>query len=360
MKRYDGKAAGWMDWLAVSVRGVLGNIAHIWPGKQSRMYQVDAASRLDPPDRWFHRALPVTREQIAADDRPVALIMHGYGSTTIGSHFGPLKAWLTDPAHGRYGLVLGFECDTVHRRIPDLARDLRHLLGGLGLLRGLRRLDLYTHSVGALVARWFLENPEEPYCAEQSLIRTSVRRLIMAGPPNRGTRIAELGDRILQTLRRNGRQPGPETESAGLVLRTPLVAALARRLPSGRLLRQVLDDLQPGSPMLESLRAGSRVLPDSPEYYLIQGVYDPIPAGETMSLRVLREAGALLGDCDARWSDLIVSGWSQTGFEPLMTGGSGLAPDRHLILPQTWHHQYWLDPHTFESIRVRLLDPLPR
>lgn len=339
-------------------------ITRVWPGRDSYLYRVDEGSRDNAPGLRFLRELPITRSEVEADDQPVALIMHGFGSTTGGSHFEPLKRWLTDPRTNRYGLVLGFECDTIQRRIPDLADDLRNQLGRLGLLQGRRRIDLYTHSMGSIVARWLLENPEDQGSAGQERIAASVRRLIMAGPPNRGTRLAELGDRLMHLLERERRMPAQERGMAKLAFRLPLIGALALRLaprvPAVRSLTQVLADMEPGSPFLDALQARARVSPDLPTYLLIQGVYDPVPPGESVPVRLLREAGTLVGDCDPRWSDLIVSTQSQAGIAPCHHSGAFLPEEQHLILRQTWHHQYWLDAEVFDRIRVALLDRMPR
>lgn len=393
----DEPRPGWLNWLASSVQGVfdiasppakrwtgsvlakgaqvrlpftpglrvedaalrLAVVTHVWPGKESRLYRVDGSSRGNPPGFRFLRELPVTSQDVAADDRPVALLLHGFCSTTTGPHFEPLKRWLTDPTTGRYGLVLGFECDTVQRRVPDLADDLRRLLAAAGLLEGRRRLDLYTHSMGGVVARWLLESPDAPDSPAQSVVRSSVRRLIMAGPPNRGTRIAELGDQLMRRLQSEKRLPEQGDLSA---FRLPLISAMARRIapkvPAARAVTRALNDMEPGSEMLTALLDRSAVRPDSPAYYLIRGVYHPVPAGESVPVRLLREAGALLGDCDPRWSDLIVSAHSQMGFQPLYSG-RGVQPLQHMVLNQTWHHQYWLDESVFDAIRGRLLEVLP-
>ncbi|MDB4894162.1 MAG: hypothetical protein JWN15_424 [Firmicutes bacterium] len=338
-------------------------VRYVWPGRASRLYQVDASSRGNPPEQRFRHELPITREQVEADDRPVALILHGFCSSTTGWHFEPLKTWLTDPDVGRYGLVLGFECDTVQRRLPDLAGDLREHLRRLGLLQGRRRLDVYSHSMGGVVARWLLENPEDPISEEQSTIRRSVRRLIMAGPPNLGVRMAELGDQLIRLLHMQRRFSDTDMATAPAALRIPLVFALARRfsvtVPTAQTMVQGLNDLMPGSDALTALLANSRLFPDSPTYYLIQGVYDPIPPGETVAVRLLREAVTLLGDFDPQQSDLIVDGRSQTGFKPFFTDLPDARPPQHIIVPQTWHHQYWLEPGTFQTIRSKLLDALP-
>jgi pimeloyl-ACP methyl ester carboxylesterase len=300
---------------------------------------------------------------VEADDRPVAVILHGFGSSTTGWHFEPLKLWLTDPAVDRYGLVLCFECDSLQRRLPDLADDLRDQLDRVGLLQGRRRLDIFAHSMGGILARWLIENPEAASSDAQSTVRRSIRRLVMAGPPNLGARLAELGDALIRLLQTQRRFSQADVAAAPASLRLPLISALARRSslasPAARPLVQSLNDLMPGSDVLTALQASARLLPDSPAYYLIQGLYDPIPAGEPHTVRLLRQAMALLDDMEPRWSDLIVAARSQAGCAPFLRGPAVAWPPQHTVLPQTWHHQYWQEHGTFAAIRQKLLGALP-
>lgn len=342
-------------------------IEHVAPGKPAALYAVDPSSRDAAASEQFGRELPVTPAMVAADQRPIALIIHGVCATTTGTHFALLKQWLTDPAAGRYGLVLGYEYDSIQSGIVSVAADLRARLAALGLLAGQPRLDLYTHSMGGLVARWLLENPGEPGSPAQALIRASVRRLIMAAPPNRGSHMADLGQHVLATLQAEAQHLGaPDAAAAQHMaghLQLPLVSWIARTLgaavPRIGHATQGLRDLEPGSSVITALLHSAQALPAHPPYYLIQGIYNPVPDDESVALRLLREAASKVVHLQAAHSDLVVDIASQSGYGPLLhLDPTVRRPDR-LIVPGTWHRDYWQKPATFAAIVAGLLERLP-
>jgi hypothetical protein len=103
--------------------------------------------------------------------RRVALLVPGLAGDSRLMAIGLGRAVRAD----RYDLVLTFEYDPLQSSLADAARILAQRLSeaGLGPGRG-KVLDVVAHSIGGLVARWFIEREEGS---------RSVRRLVMLGSP---------------------------------------------------------------------------------------------------------------------------------------------------------------------------------
>ncbi|HVC94350.1 MAG TPA: alpha/beta fold hydrolase [Pirellulales bacterium] len=138
---------------------------------------------------WSQKAVPFTDGQAAADrtrefglmppaklddQRPLVVLIHGLDS-------GP-ESWVDlQPrlqAAGRQVAYFNYPNDQSIAQsgelLADALRTLRREHTGL-------RVDLVTHSMGALVARWFVEGPDYV---------DGVRRMVLLAPPNHGTTFA--------------------------------------------------------------------------------------------------------------------------------------------------------------------------
>ncbi len=200
--------------------------------------------------------------QQAAPDRPLVLLVHGLQSS--GSHMANL---LVSPRAAQ--LPCGVFDYPNDQPIMDssllLARELRefaeHHPG--------RRVTLLTHSMGGLVARAVVENPD--------LDPGNVDQLIMISPPSHGSVLAEFGfgldlcESVLSADRRDRARWA--------------AAAIEDGLADAQL------DLQPGSPFLTTLNARPR----NPRirYSLILGDVAELTAEELVAARrMLDRAGA--------------------------------------------------------------------
>jgi hypothetical protein len=207
--------------------------------------------------------------------------------------------------------------------------DMRDLTGYDG------PVDLVCHSIGACIARQFLE------VVDRGARRARARRLIMLGPPNNGSALAELFS-------------DPE-HGAGVIDRLAGVF-----VPDGfdPLADPLVQDVRPGSPTMQALRAaGTR---DDIAYRVIAAAnpaavdaFFPWFEGRTWEL-----------DGDGRFRQTLhgdgVVAVSESGLPGVPTeilapepdgGGRRIPPDRfcHIHLPR--------NPAVIERVIGCLLDP---
>ncbi|NOG55028.1 MAG: alpha/beta fold hydrolase [Planctomycetes bacterium] len=132
---------------------------------------------------------------------------------------------------------------------------------------GIERISLVTHSMGGLVSREILTNPQY-YAGHGSghEIYPDVQRLVMVGTPNHGSTLAKL--RIATEIREQFERA---LSGEGLLL-----GALYDG--SG----EAADDLKPGSPYLTELN--SRPMPDGVHLTIIAGMASPITADAVSEL----------------------------------------------------------------------------
>ncbi len=138
-----------------------------------------------------------------------------------------------------YDLVLAFDYENLKTPIEQTARDLKQRLEQVGLGAGHgKTVHLVVHSMGGLVARWFIEREGG---------HAMVQHLVMLGTPNAGSPWSTLEDFA--------------TTAIALGLNAFTAAAWPARILGGLVgaieyVDVTLDQMRPGSPFLASLAAG--------------------------------------------------------------------------------------------------------
>jgi hypothetical protein len=206
----------------------------------------DLTVRYDPD-------LPSVRKRVAAANR-IALFVHGIIGDTREMAASLRRAGVAD----RYDLVLTFDYENLQDPISDTARALKDRLAAVGLGDGHgRTLDVFAHSMGGLVSRWFVEREGG---------HRVLSHLIMLGTPNDGSpwpAVKSWATTALAVgLNELGKVFWPATILAGLVKATEV-------------LDTTLDQMKPGSRLLKDLFGSPD--PKIP-YLLIAGDTSTIPA----------------------------------------------------------------------------------
>lgn len=130
--------------------------------------QRPAAWGMQLPDKW----------QESDAKQPLVLVLHGFNSSP--ERFAPLAQALRDQ-----GFVCGTYSYPDDQPILDSAALLARDLTDIKSSQPDRHVALVTHSMGGLVARAMLEDPEfDP---------GNVTKLIMVAPPNQGSLLARVG-----------------------------------------------------------------------------------------------------------------------------------------------------------------------
>jgi hypothetical protein len=234
---------------------------------------------------------PVNADEVAKSKR-VALMLHGF---TGDSTWMVEQVWRWIHKQGNYDLCLTYDYETFATPVKRNADLLGNALAGVGIGPGCAmQVDVYGHSMGALIARALIELGDgEQY----------IDRVFMAGPPNAGTPLAN-GRSLLPWL------ANILVNMAGSV--PPALVAhwlLERVSESGR----GLADLAPDSTFLEELNAGWRPPARVPYYVqigdnstafahwhaLAQKVAGTVDAG--LDLLFAGDNDLLVGVNSARW-----------------------------------------------------------
>ena len=172
-----------------------------------------------------------------AQAHTIVLFMHGI----IGDTRGMVRsAYKPDPQSPHlaelYDLVLAFDYENLNTSIQQTAHDLQDRLRAVGLGPGHgKRLHIIAHSLGGLIARWFIEHLDG---------KAVVEHLVMLGTPNAGSpwpRVQALA-----------------TAAVGLALNAltvvPWPLSLLGGLANGiEAIDVTLDQMQPGAQILDSL-----------------------------------------------------------------------------------------------------------
>jgi pimeloyl-ACP methyl ester carboxylesterase len=173
-----------------------------------------------------------------AEAHTIVLFIHGIIGDTramVHSAYKPepsLKPHLAE----LYDLVLAFDYENLNTSIEQTAHDLQDRLRVVGLGPGHgKRLHIIAHSLGGLIARWFIEHLDG---------KTTVEHLVMLGTPNGGSpwpRVQALA-----------------TAAVGLALNAltvvPWPLSLLGGLSNGiEAIDVTLDQMQPGAQILHSL-----------------------------------------------------------------------------------------------------------
>ena len=209
----------------------------------------------------------------------------------------------------------------------------------LGAMRGRSgydgRVDVVCHSIGACIARQYLE------AADGGARRERVRQLIMLGPPNNGSALAELfsnpdhGAEVIGRLAKVFVPPGFN------LLADPLV-----------------QDVRPGSRAMRSLRAAG-IRDDIAYRVIVTGnpaaldAFFPWFGGRTWELG---EGGrwrqTLHGDGVVAHSEAVLPGMPLEVFTPGSDGDARRIPPLHFC-----HIQLPRNPVVIDRVMGHLLDP---
>ncbi len=268
-------AAPWR--LLASARAITADLADhsLRHWVRERLYDEAAAARYGLHlDADWHSAAA------ASPDAPLVVLIHGFNSST------DKNAGILAPIRAADLPLAAF----VYPNDWDLERSaalLSQALAEFAAQHGDRPVALVTHSMGGLVARACIENPE--------LDPGNVTRLIMIAPPTHGSLMAHAsfaGDLWEHWIaRRDG--------SVWRRWKDSVVDGLG----------EASDDLVPGSPFLTVLNARPRNA--RVRYAIFLGTHSPVSAGE---MRLVRWAlgraaraeglGRYAGSADAMLADL--------------------------------------------------------
>lgn len=179
----------------------------------------------------------------------VALCVHGFNSDTRGI-VSQLSTVLGESSP--YDHLLSWDYESFATHVADNGADLGDALRRAGLDADEVRLDIYAHSMGTLVTRCLMEKLGGA---------DFVDKVLLAGPPNEGTKLAEM-KRYLTWL---------------LTVAINQAAPIAPTLLAGWIVGKVSDDavgaadLHPASAILEELNRGDGAL--HRRYHVLAGDY---------------------------------------------------------------------------------------
>ena len=189
---------------------------------------------------------PVAASDVAPAQR-VALMLHGFTGDT---RWMVERVWSWVRGHAAYDLCLTFDFETFGTGIRRNSQALAAALAELGFGKDNPvQLDIYSHSVGCLVARSLVElDGGDAY----------VDRVFMGGPPNAGTPLA------------GGRSLLPWVADILVNLAGSVPPALVAHwlVQRANEAGHGLSDMEPESRFLQELNAGWR--PPAPVPYYIQ------------------------------------------------------------------------------------------
>jgi len=227
--------------------------------RKARFVQADrlAAAQAEPEEQVYRvaggeaRYRQLQTAELQAGQR-VALFVHGFTSETKWMVSGPLTWLEANSIH--YDHYLTFDYDTYSTRISangqKLARALR--AAGFGPEDKLH-LDVFAHSMGTQVVRSMVEQ----HGGDQF-----VDRCFLAGPPNQGTRLADVKRLIpwLGTLLLNQAGPTPPTVIASWALKKVTDDGVGG------------EDLRPGSDFYQDLNGSDQAARVT--YFILAGRHD--------------------------------------------------------------------------------------
>jgi pimeloyl-ACP methyl ester carboxylesterase len=200
--------------------------------------------------------LPSVRKRVSGANR-IALFVHGIIGDTREMASSLKRAGAAD----RYDLVLTFDYENLQDPISVTARGLKDRLATVGLGDGHgKTLDVFAHSMGGLVSRWFVEREGG---------NQVVDRLVMLGTPNEGSPWPSVKSwattALAVGLNALGKVVWPATILAGLVKATELLdVTLGQMTPGSPFLRDLFGSPDPKVPYL--LIAGdTSQIPSVPE-----------------------------------------------------------------------------------------------
>lgn len=227
------------------------------------------------------------RAKVAAAER-ILLYIHGIIGETDAMAASARTEWLqlaqpTPSLADRFDLLLTFDYESVNTTIESTAQAFKQKLEevGLGPNHG-KTFDIVAHSMGGLVARWFIE-----YAGGNHV----VQHLVMVGTPNAGSPWPTVQDWAIATL---------ALGLNGLVALAWPVTALGLLVSAVEKFDRPLDEMRQGSDLLEALANSTD--PGVP-YTVIVGDTAILPAA-------MQRQGGEQVSCFARlWSKIKPQQW---------------------------------------------------
>ncbi len=228
----------------------------------------------------------------------VLLYVHGIIGDTRGMAASAFPALKNPPLAvaglgDRYDLVLTFDYENLHTIIEDTARLLKARLAdaGLGPDHG-KTLHVVAHSMGGLVARWFIEREGGDKVVDH---------LVMCGTPNNGSPWPTVEDYAITAL---------SIGFNGLATVAWPASAVGMLVEGLEMVNNALEQLAPGSDFLKNLAASPK--PTVP-YSII--------AGSTSLMAAALETDARGSTLFSRlWAKLKPKPWIHTVTAPLFFG----------------------------------------
>lgn len=239
----------------------------------------------------YQGAADAVAGRVAAAQR-ILLFVHGIiGETRMlasGARAGWLKLAPPPPSLAdQYDVILTFDYESINTTIEQTARDLKQRLAavGLGPDHG-KTLHVVAHSMGGLVARWFVEREGG---------NRVVQHLVLVGTPNAGSPWPTVQDWAFASL---------ALALNGLSAVAWPVKALGSLVGATEAVDVSLDQMNPGSAFLASLASS----PDP-------GVPYTILAGNTSIIATAQtpEPGADKGRLARLWDKIKKTNWVHTG-----------------------------------------------
>ena len=280
---------------------------------------------------------PLTAEDLSGLTAGPALLLIHDAMNLTHSGFGRLPAAAVADLHARYGgRVFAFDHPTLSVSPTDNARRLAELAQGANI-----EVDILAHGRGGLVARVLSE-----HSAAIGPNGLTVRRLVMAGAPNAGTRLADfeyLGD-LVDTVT-NVLDLFPDV---GVTDVLSIVISVVKQLAVGALTGlDGLTAMQPDGDYLRWLNQPGR---DAAAYFAIASSYEPAPDAPLGRLARTRLTGAVFAGAA---NDLVVAQESVSaanGATPFPVAESvTLVGDRSVD-----HFSYWSSPHVLAQLQTWL------
>jgi pimeloyl-ACP methyl ester carboxylesterase len=173
-------------------------------------------------------------------DQRILLLVHGI----IGDTQGMAESLRGIGLHRQFDLVLSYDYENLNTPIEDTARRLKQQLDRVGLRAGQgQKITVLAHSMGGLVARWFIEREGG---------HGLVEHLVMCGTPNRGSPFSRLDEvaHWLDFLKGLAANLMPEHLS-------PITRIVSHLLKSVAFtdLTKTLDQMRPASAFIHSLNS---------------------------------------------------------------------------------------------------------
>lgn len=205
---------------------------------------------------WVDYAHGGTRERDGieakvADAKKILVVLHGIIGDTSA------MAVNLEFASKYYDVILTYDYENLNTPIPEIATHFKEELKKVGIMEGAgKTLDLVAHSMGGLVSRTFIENPD---LRGDLLVRT----LYMLGTPNAGSAFSKIA-----TYR--------DLATAGMTFalnfKTFGAASLAQKITGLSVTKNLtvtLEQMGVDSPFLRTLN--NRASSQNVQYYVIAG-----------------------------------------------------------------------------------------